>query len=1039
MPLSFRWKRWAAGAAALLAAYTVAGFWLVPWLIQDQIPKLGQSVLARQASVGEVRFNPYTLRLQLQDLRLAEADGAPLFAVGALAVEMQWRSLLRRAWSFAEVRITAPRVQLTIAPDGKFNLAELLATLRQRPPAAAPTDSALPRLIIGRFALEQGQLSLRDRQAGYSNDFSAIELALVNFSTLPEQRDTYTFSAETAHGGKLRMQGDLSVNPIRGKGELSLSDIALAELAVYLKPYAAGVQVAGGKLSATLPYRFAYGGGRFDAGLEHARLALRELALTHEQASPPLQLAAGAAELQLQLAVEHSGAGLQLRVSDAALSLADVSLRSGAQTPLKLTHLGFTGGRVDLAARQASLGRVYAEGGQLQLTRDRKGQLNVVQMLPRVGAARSQPAAPAARVGSPWRAAVGRVELSRFGAAIEDQGTGIKVQLQDLALTLEGVNSDLSQPVRFDAGLRVAEGGQLAAQGSVVPAHAAVQAEVQLKQLALKPLQPLLDQYVKLKIAGGSVSAQGRLTTGVGATQGLALRYVGGMQVDRLALNDADGELFAGWKSVGSSKLSASLGPDLLDIPELRVVEPVGVLVIEEDKSINATRLRLRPSTAGGAAPAAPAPAAQVAQAATPFPVSIRRLRVQNGKLDFSDLSLRPPFAAKIYELNGVITGLSSQREARSQIELDGRVDEFGLARIRGELNPFAPSNNTNVNAVFKNVDLVPASPYTAKFAGYKIAGGKLSLDLEYKVRAGQLEGNNHIVIDELLLGERVDSPDALKIPLELAIAILKDSEGRIDLGLPVSGNVNDPQFSYGAILWKAISELLVSIVTAPFRALGRLFNLGGEQLEAIAFDPGSDKLLPPEREKLQQVAQVLAKRAQLKLTVPGQYSEAGDGAALRERAVRLEVAKRAGIELAADEVPGPVDLGDRAVREAVRALYAERFGSAELERQKQAVEGAAPAQSPLPLWQRVGKRLQGEPQVADASAFYHALLGRLNESQPLPADALPRLGAQRASVILAALQETGVDPASAVATAPGSVRSDAGQPVPLKLGLAPK
>ena len=1036
-PLSFRWKRWAAGAAGLLAAYTVAGFWLVPWVIQDQVPKLGRSVLARQASVGAVRFNPYTLRLQLQDLRLAEADGAPLLAIGALAVEMQWRSLVRRAWSFAEIRIGAPSVHLTIAPDGQFNLAALVATLAKRPsqPSAAP---GLPRLIIERFALEQGQVVWNDRQAGYANNFAPIDLALANFSTLPQQQDAYTFSAETARGGRIGLKGELSVNPIGGKGELTLSDISLPELAVYLKPYAQGLTVAGGKLGATVPYRFAYGAGKFEASLERAKVALRELALAQDAAGPALHLSAGAAELQWTLALEHAGAGLQLRVADAALSLADLALGSGAQTPLTLRHLGFIDGRFDLAARQASLGRLYAEGGQLQLTRDRKGQLNLAQLRPRFGAAGAAPAARGAASAPPWSAVVRRVELSRFGAAIEDQGSGIKVHVQDLALNLQDVNSDLTQAVRFDAGLSVREGGQLAAQGSVVPASLALQAEVAVKRLALKPLQALLDQHVALKIAGGSVSAQGRLTAGAGAAKRLGLRYVGGFQVDGLALNDLDGDLFAGWRSVAAGRLDAGLNPDRLDIAELRVVEPVAALVIEEDRSINATRLRLRAPSSGGTA-AAPVASPAAAAPAALFPVNIRRIRVQNGKLDFADLSLLPQFSAKIYELNGVVNGLSSRRDSRSQIELDGRVDEFGLARIRGELNPFAPSNNTDVSVVFRNVNLVPASPYTAKFAGYKIAEGRISLDLGYKVRDGQLEGNNQIVIDQLMLGERVDSPDALKLPVQLAIAILKDSEGRIDLGLPVSGNLNEPKFSFGAVIWKALTEFLGRIVTAPFRALGRLLGISGEALEAISFDPGKATLLPPEREKLQQIAQLLAKRAQLKLTVPGQYGEAADGAALRERAVRLELARRAGVKLEAGEEPGPVDLSDGAVRDAVKELYGERFGRDELERQKKAAEGAAPAGAPLPLWQRLGKRIQGEPQVADASAFYRALLERLNAQQPLAADALTRLGAQRASAILAALQEAGVDAASAVVAAPEGVGSEPGKPVPLKLGLVPK
>jgi hypothetical protein len=1141
--VNIRWKRWAAGAVGLLAAYTVAGFWLVPLLIKHQIPKFGQTELARQATISEVSFNPYSLRLEGQDLRLAEADGAPLFAIGKLAVELQWRSLVRHAWSFAEIRITAPSASLAIAADGKFNLAELLATLERRLREAS-ADTSLPRLIIGRFTLEQGKLELRDRRAGYVNSFSPIDFALTNFSTLPDQNDTYTFSADSALGGKLRWKGEASVNPIRGSGELTLENAPLRELAVYLKSYTRAT-LAAGQLAATLPYRFAYSDGKLEASLAGARLALRDLALAHEGGasdsfatlthlevsginadlarreatvdelradggkltvrrdakgeldlanllvtaagpaaapgpgqpavinnwklsvkqvvfdqvaisavdetiSPPPKLSADKVQLRLQLAAEQAGADFKLTVTDAAFSLADLTLASGTQTPFKLAQLGFTDGAVDLAARHASLGRLYAESGQLQLTRDRKGQLNILGLLPKFGAGGNQAAAPAAPAGAPWIAVAKSVELSKFGAEFEDQGTGVKVHVQDLAMKLEGASSDLTQPVKFDAGLTLREGGQLSANGKLVPASGALEADVRVKQLMLAPLQSLLAEYVKLKIAGGSVSAHGRLTAGAGGAKSTGLRYVGGLDIAGLALNEESGELFGAWKNVGADKLTASLAPNRLEIPELRVVEPNAKLIIENDRSFNAARLLVRPVASGatvGAPP--PAPAADDS-----FPVRIQRLRLQNGKLDFTDLSLRPQFGAKIYELNGVVTGLSSNRDSRSQLELDGRVDEFGLVRIRGELNPFAPADNTDVNVVFKNVDMVPASPYSMKFAGYKIAEGKISLDLQYKVRNSQLEGANQFVIDKLTLGERVDSPDALKLPLELAIAILKDSDGRIELGLPVSGNLSDPQFSYGAVIWKAIGSVLTKMVSAPFRALGSLSGVSGEKLEAIDFDPGSDRLLPPEREKLKQVAQVLSKRPQLKLSVPGQYSEAADGAALKARAVRLEIAKRAGIKLEAGEQAGPLDLRARPVRSALRDLYAERFGAAELDKQKKAAEGGAAtlagepaaadlnteaAQEKLPIWQRVGLLIQGEPQVADASSFYRKLEERLEQNQPLAADALTQLGTQRASAILAALKEAGVDPARTLAAAPEKVSSDVDKPVPLKLGLAAK
>ena len=1137
---NIRWKRWVAGAAGLLAAYTVAGFWLVPLLIKHQVPQFGQTELTRQATIGEVRFNPFTLRLEAQDLRLAEADGTPLFAVGKLAVALQWKSLIRRAWSFSDIRITAPSANLAIAPDGKFNLAELLATLERRPHEAS-TDTSLPRVVVEQLTLEQGTVDMHDRRAGYDNTFSPIDFSLSNFSTLPEQNDAHTFTAQSARGGKMRWKGTASVNPIRASGEVTLENASLPELAVYLKSYTRA-RVAAGQLSATLPYSLSYADGKFEASLEGAKVSLRDLALAREgvtdsfaaltrldingvnadlarrqvtvgevradggklsvkrdargeldlanlmiasagsaaasgpaaavavnnwklavkqvlfdqvavstvdeTAKPPLKLNAGKVRLQLQVAAEQAGANFQLKLSQAALSLTDLVLSSGAQAPFKLAQLGFTDGTLDLAARQASVGRLYAEGGQLQLVRARDGKLNLMALLPQSSATGPQAAAAA---GKPWVAVAKTVELSKFGADVADEGASVKVQVTDLTLKLEGASSDLKQSVKFNTDLKLREGGQFTAQGSVVPASRELQADVRLKQLALAPFQPLLAQYLKLKIAAGQVSAQGRLTTGAGTAKSAGLRYMGALNVAGLKLNEQDGGLFAAWKNVAADKFTASLRPNRLDIPELRVVEPNATLIIEDDRSFNAARLLVQPNA--GAKVEAPTQAKAKA-GDDPFPVRIRRVRLQNAKLDFTDLSLRPQFSAKIYELNGVINGLSSNREARSQIELDGRVDEFGLARIRGELNPFAPRNNTDINVVFKNVDMVPASPYSMKFAGYKVAEGKISLDLQYKIRDSQLEGANQIVIDKLTLGERVDSPDALKLPLQLAIAILKDSNGRINLGLPISGNLSDPQFSYGAIIWKAIGNLLTRIVTAPFRALGSLLGVSGEKLESIDFDAGSDRLLPPEREKLKQVAQILGKRAQLKLSVPAQYSEAADGAALRARAVRVEITRRAGIKLQAGEEPGLMNLGDRAVRGAMRALYAERFGEAELDKQKKAAEGgaAAPAaaasmpdtktaaaQAKLPLWQRVGKIIQGEPQVADASAFYKQLQERLNQSQPLAADALATLGARRAEAILAALKEAGVDPARATAAAPEKVESDIGKPVPLKLGLVAK
>jgi len=1133
---SIRWKRWGGGAAGAVVVYAAAGFWLVPALVKSQLPKYAQTELERQASIAEVSFNPFTLRFEAHDVKLSEAGGAPLFAVGGLVAELDWRSLFKRAWSLAEVRISAPAVNMSIAADGSFNIAQFLDTLNRKP---HEESTGMPRLVIRRFVLEQGHIEIQDKHAGYSDTITPIDLALNNLSTLPDDNGDHTLSADEVHGGKLRWKGSASLSPIAGSGELTLENVALPGVGAYLKPFTRA-RFASGALSARLPYRFSYKDGKLDAGLNGAGLALRDVALhagdskeaflklklaelsgvgvdlakesvsvealrfadgtlgmhrdargeidlanlgappqkeaapqkagkpepksdahwklqfkqvaldrvalgyVDDMASPALKVSAADALLHGKLDMAQTREGFKLSVADAEFALSNVALASGAQTPFRLAKIGFDGGALELLEHRASMARLYADGGQFDIARDAKGAFTILNALPKSGA-KPADAAPAKSEapGKPWQASVKSVELNKFGARYDDASTGIKANIDELNLKLANAGSDLKQPVKFDGGFKVREGGQLAVQGQLVPQGGALEMDLQLNKLALKPVQPLLSKYLKLKIADGAINAKGHLGTGKGVDKDPALRYEGSFEVASLALNEEDNDPFATWKTLGADKLRLSVSPNRLDIAELRVVEPDAKLIIENDRSFNAARLLVQqPEKAAAPAPAVTSKAPQ--QADEGFPVRVRRVRFQNAKLDFTDLSLRPQFSAKVYELNGVITGLSTKRDARSQIELDGRVDDYGSARVRGQLNPFVPADNTDLSVIFKNVDMVSASPYSMKFAGYKIAEGKISLDLQYKVRNSQLEGNNHIVLDKLTLGERIDSPDALHLPLELALAILKDSDGRIDLGLPVAGDLRDPSFSYGAVVWKALGNILGKVVTSPFRALGSLFGISGEKLESIEFDPGSASLAPPEREKLNHVARILGGKPELKLAVPAQYSTDSDGAALRIASLRRTVATRAGVRLDVGEQPGPLDIGERKIRSAMRDLYAERFGKDALEQQKKAAEAAAgnagvKAEAPgkLSVLQRLGNLVAGEPQVADLSGFYRKLQDKLEQNEPLPADALQRLGQQRAAAILADLKDAGVNPASAHAGDAEAVSAEAGQPVALKLGLS--
>ncbi|MBL0392808.1 DUF748 domain-containing protein [Ramlibacter monticola] len=1121
---------WAAGGAGAVAFYAALGFWAVPALVPALAARHAQQELGRELSFGDLRFNPFTLRLEASDVRLRDRDGSDLLAVGQLVAEAQWRSVTRGAWSFAELSLARPALWPRIAPDGDFNFVRLAADLRGNSPPKP--DGPPPRLIVEKIAVEDGRVDFDDRRAGFHNVIAPIAFRLDRFSTLPEQSHDEVLSARMGEGTVLRWKSQSSLQPLRAGGELILENAPLPEFSVYLKPFARAA-LAAGRLDAVVPYTFSYAQGRTEARIAGARVALREVGIAHEGArdsfaalgklelsgieadlaqrqasvaqvkasdgrlvlrrdehgaldlqslmvqaagpaasvpvatttlpadwrvnlpeillerialqvtdesmTPPLVLDAGEVGLRLAVAANQVNGKTQVQVSGASLDAARLALASGTHA-LQMRRLAVSGGSVDLQSRKVGIEKVLLDGVQAELRRRADGTLDLFSTKPRTAAA------VRTEIAEQWNVRTGEVALQDSTLHVADEATGLDLQVQDIALAVEGAGTDLAQPLPFRAGLALSTGGRAATKGRMVPATGALEADVQVQDIALAALQPLLAQHVRLKLTKGTASARGKVLVGAAGAPGRAkapqFQYEGTAHVSGLALHEEDGDLFASWKDVGTERLRASVSPNRLEIPELRVTGAYAKLLIDEDRSINAARLLTR-EPAQQPAPK-PAPVAAKAAAAEAFPVRIHRVRLEDAKVDFTDLSLRPQFAANIYELQGAINGLSTQRDARTQVELDGRVDEFGLARVRGEFSAFAPKEDTDLQVVFRNVNMVPASPYSMKFAGYRIAEGRISLDLGYKVKSGRLEGKNQVVIDRLTLGEQVESPDALKIPLQLALAILTDSNGRIDLGLPVSGSLDDPEFSYAAVVWKALGNVLTKIVTAPFRALGAALGIQSENLDAIEFDPGSAKLLPPEREKLLQVAHILEKRTQLKLAVPAPFSEAADGAALRRSALRADVTRLAGIQVPPGQEPGPIDVEDQAVRVALRDLYAQRFGKEELAKALAPPGQTAPAAAPLlagatrPATPAQGLAMgaPGEPQEAEAARQYAALQRRLEETQPLPPEALQRLGEQRAMTIVETLLASGVATERASSTPAKAIEGSA-RSVPVSLELS--
>ncbi len=1071
--MSLRRFRQAALILGGILVFLLGFAWLaLPGILQSQAQKIVAEKSGHKLSLAKPEINPLALSLRLRELKLEDPEGAPLLAFRELFVDLSGASISSRGIVIDELKLDGLAVSLVLRNDAQapMNWSRLLAAFAgkdEKKPDAPP-----PRIDINHLVLSGAQADIADQRTtpAFASRVDAFDLELKSLSTRPDDSGQFTLAAHTAFGAHLEWKGTATLNPLGSSGQLNLRGVDLAKLAPLL--------------AARIPPELGYAppegiaGLAFDYRLGHAngKLALAVDPFTVELAKLVLRKAAGAPAIGVgSLALEGGRFDLATQqLAFTSLALKDISLESGTgkarAKPLALPELGVAATRIDLTQRTAEVGAVVLKDGRLAVRRDANGAIDLVAALKALGpdAAAVKPAAPkpateAAAPSAPWRYAVERVALSGFGLAFHDESLtpALQVGLEDIAVETSGVSEKLDRPLPLKAGLRVASGGRLGVEGKLVPATAAIDLQLKLDDLALKPAQAFIGKYAALDLAGGRISAAGTVKHDAKSSG-----YKGSFGVSELRLNEAGSDkVFLAWKYFGSKQIEAT--PQKLQIGELMLDGLDTQLLIAKDKSTNFQRILRKaetpPPAAGEAKADAPAanavspaptlePTAAPAAAASAdnkpgpaFLVNIDRLRFRDGEMDFADESLFFPFATRIHKLRGSIAGLSSRRGAAGQLELDGEVDDYGLARAVGQVDPFDPTGFTEIKLIFRNLDMTRLTPYSATFAGRRIDSGKLSLDLEYNIRKRQLQSENKVVIDKLVLGERVQSPTAKDLPLDLAIALLEDSDGRIDLGLPITGSLDDPQFSFGGIVWKVITNVLTKVVTAPFRALGALFGGGDEKLESIAFEAGARRLTPPEREKLVKLAAALNKRPALALSISGTWN-AADRVALQDRQLRRGLLEKSGQKIEPQGDPGPISTRAPEMQAAIEDLFAERFGKADLAGFKQGFRSANPGQLEESVAGKMMSRLSGlvrPPRQLDESElgalkgadFHGVLYQRLRDKEVVPDERLQQLAKDRGDATLATLKEAKA-PADRVRIGAAEKIPGEDREVALKLGL---
>ncbi len=698
-----------------------------------------------------------------------------------------------------------------------------------------------------------------------------------------------------------------------------------------------------------------------------------------------------------------TGEQTTLAVVDASGQARGVALtRPDTEAAARVAAVALEGGRYDSDTQRLAADTIVVREGRVEVLRDAQGALGVAGIATGADGDTADTPAPTNETGEPLRYAIGKLRIEDFALAYADRSFEPTLTYRtSLSAELSNIDRAASAPIDFEAGLTLEKGGRLQASGTLAQDLTRADAQVRLERFALPPLQPVLGRYAALELVSGALA--GRADVRYTASERPRLRADGRLALENFRVDEAaSGDRFLSAAAL-TTHGTLTLEPGLLRLEEIEVREPGAKLVISEAGEFNLVQV-LRKPPGEEDAPAAEgeedAPAAEgdaVPRDEPPFEAHIARVRLTEGVVDFADYSLVLPFSTQVQHFNGTAVGIDTRADSPAALEAEGRIEPFGSARVTGSLRPRAPTEFTDIRVSFDNVPMPPLSPYTATFAGRKVAAGRLWLDLQYRIIDGHMEGRNEIALDDFRLGERVEAASAMDLPLDLAVALLKNDKGRIDIAVPVEGNVNDPQFDYAAVIRAALARTVQRIVTAPFRLLARLAGRErAEDLQEIEFEPGSDRLQPAEEEDLLAVAEALEQRPQLALTVGGPYDPGRDARALRAQQVRRALARQLGRELAPDETPGPFDFSDPATRRALHAL---------VEAMPAAAGTAHPASAP-------SDSAAGLPPPAppgeDPAAPFRAMFERLVERWPLGDQALRLLAVSRAQAIRAFLVEQG-------------------------------
>ena len=825
-------KSFKAWIGFLVLLYTFVGFVAVPWFITNKLPSLLKEKVGINVSIKKADFNPYSFELTLNGVTVYDLKKQAAFEFKKLYINYTLLGLIDKTFLFSDISLDSPLLYATINENGGINLNNIMPKSEKKEEKTQSKKTSLPKIMLRILDIKNGKIKIQDKRKNreFSLDLGPYNFMAHDISTIHGEINAYTFQTMIDGGGKIIWKGGMSIEPLKLYGKLVLQDLSLPKIYRYTASNL-GASLTKGTLSFTIPYQ-ADISEKIKFSINGARFYLKNILLKDKKTS---------------------------------------------QTLINAKNINIGNFNLEWPKQNIVIDKLKISGTKIYPKLEKGSKLNFARLFP--ASPKKQKSKKTTNRQKPWSYLLNNFVIENTSVYFDnlDMKKQSKTALRDIALHVEGISSRVKEPIEYKLHSTLNKNSKISIKGTVIQKPLSINSSISLSNILPKDFINYLNPYINFNLVNLSINTKAHIKASFEKKMKIALSA--DSSLNNLLIKTKDNQKLISWKKVSLEGIKFKNSPLALKIKTIKLIKPYIRAHIAKDRSTNFANLVKK-----SAEKSKKHSRKSTKKQSRHLNLVIGDIKIVDARTDFSDMSVPFPFHTSIHDLNGYITTLNFDTTTPSKIKIEGKIDKYGYANIKGVLLPFKIKRKADIDVLLKNLDLTTLTPYSGKFLGYKIKTGKVSMDLNYKISKASLIGKNKINIDTLELGEKVKSKDAVNLPIGLALALLKDSNDQIDIDLPVKGDMNNPDFSYGSIVWKAIGNMITGIVTAPFKFLGSLLGIKGDDLKAIDFEQGSYKIISSEFEKLDNLNKIMGKRPNIKLEITGAYNKTADKSVLQKQ-----------------------------------------------------------------------------------------------------------------------------------------------------------